>query len=90
MVKLKDFRHYKVGIKMHGKYPAAYIKRRKERRYHVKMSNFKKMTMGMEKKGMGKDEAGAIAYKAGEKKYGKKAMTRKSVFGKKKSMKEAK
>jgi hypothetical protein len=86
-VKLRDFKHADVKWKMHGKYPAVYISRKKTktkvRHTHMKMSKFKKLQVSLEKKGKGmsKDEAGAIAANAGREKYGAKGMARKAAFG---------
>jgi hypothetical protein len=54
----------------------------------VKMSKFKQFQASLERKGMSKDEAGAIAYKAGVKKYGKKGMAKKAALGRKKAEKK--
>ena len=45
------------------------------------MSAFKKFEGKLEKEGYGKKAAGAIAYSAGRKKYGRKGMARKAARG---------
>lgn len=49
------------------------------------MSRFSKLVNKLRKKGYGKNYAGAIAYRAGEKKYGKKGMEEKALAGKRKA-----
>jgi hypothetical protein len=51
----------------------------------VKLSKFKKLQMSLERKGYSKDAAGAIAYKVGVAKYGKKGMAKKAALGRKRA-----
>lgn len=51
----------------------------------MKLSKFKKLQMSLERKGYSKDAAGAIAYKIGVQKYGKKGMAKKAALGRKRA-----
>ena len=48
------------------------------------MGAFKKLESKLEKKGYSKKSAGAIAYSAGAKKYGKEGMAKKAAAGRRK------
>lgn len=49
------------------------------------MKKFKELVAKLEGKGMNANEAGAVAYKAGVKKYGKRSMLRKAATGRRKA-----
>ena len=85
-MKFKEFRNVTIRIEKHGHRVFAYIKRKKGVT-RMKMSNFKKMTMSLEKKGkgMGAEEAKAVAAKIGREKYGAKGMAKKAALGRKRA-----
>lgn len=92
---IKDVENFTTKLKMHGKYPAAYIvnnqdpvKMKPEKRRHkvaLKMSKFKKLQVKLEREGKSKDAAADIAGAIGIKKFGKKGMAKKAALGRKKA-----